>query len=461
MGATTTTIAGTMDLKLTWGELARACGGQLVRGSAEDPVSSLGIDSRKLGPDQAFWAVKGARTDGHDFLDSAKNAAGWVIQRGRVRIASAPPHLIEVPDTLKALQALAAFHRKRFDIPVAAVAGSNGKTSTKEMLRSIAAQSGAVCATQGNFNNQFGLPLSVLELLPSHRYGVFEMGESHAGDIDELTRIAQPTVGVLTNVGAAHLEFFGSLEGVFKCLIELVSASPETTRVAVNLDDAWLAGLEGSLGTRAITYGTHERASVRLLPSPNDRVELLVNRHKVSAKLGVAGKVHQRNACAAAAGAVGLGLGPDSIVKGIESFSPAPMRFEPKKHSSGAWLLVDAYNANPGSMRAGIDSFCDAYAGSRLVLVLGDMKELGPDSPSFHRELGEFIGGLGVAAVFLAGKDMAEAAAAVRKGSSTAVHHAEDPSQWLAKLRALLAPGTAVYFKASRAMQFEGIIGAL
>ena len=454
-------IEDIMELNLSWGELARACGGTLVRGSAEDRVASISIDTRRLEPGQVFWAVKGARTDGHEHIDSAGQAAGWVIERDRVRISAAPAHLVEVPDTLKALQALAAFHRRRFEIPVAAIAGSNGKTSTKEMLRSICSQAGPVCATPGNLNNQFGLPLSVLEMESAHRYAAFEMGESHPGDIDELTRIVQPTVGVLTNVEPAHLEFFGSLEGVFQCLTELIKASPAATRIAVNLDDTWLAGLEGSLGARAITYGVHERSAVRLMPSGPGTVELVINRHRVTAELTSPGNVHRRNACAAAAGAVGMGLGPEAIVKGIEAFKPAPMRFEPKKHSSGAWLVLDAYNANPGSMRAGIQSFCEAYPAARRILALGDMKELGPDSPRLHRELGEWIASQGVTAVFLAGKAMAEAAKAIQKSSRIEVYHAEEYAKWLPSLREMLGSDAAAYFKASRAMQFEGLIGAL
>lgn len=451
-----------MDLRLTWGELARACGGVLVRGVAEDPIACVSIDTRALAPGQAFWAVKGLRTDGHDHLDAAAEASGWVLQRGRMQVPLlAPPHLIEVPDTLRSLAALAAFHRRRFDIPVAAVAGSNGKTSTKEMLRCICAQAGAVCATEGNLNNQFGLPLSVLQLGPEHRYGVFELGESHPGDIEKLTRIAQPTVGILTNVAPAHLEFFETLGGVFRCLSELVAASAPATRVAVNLDDPWLAGLEGGLGRRAVTYGTHERARVRLLPpGPPGAVDFVVDRRRVTARLAVAGAIHRRNAAAAAAGAVALGLGAEAIAKGLEAFRPAPMRFEPRRHPSGACLLADAYNANPGSMRAGIESFCEAYPHCRKVLALGDMKELGPDSPRLHRELGEWLGGLDLAAVFLAGADTAETAAALRKAPFP-VRHGERWAEWAPSLRAMLGQDAAVYFKASRAMQFEDLVEAL
>ncbi|MBI4346785.1 MAG: UDP-N-acetylmuramoyl-tripeptide--D-alanyl-D-alanine ligase [Elusimicrobia bacterium] len=458
-------VVGTgMDLNLTWETLARGANGRLVRGSPADRVRALATDSRKAEPGTVFWALAGERYDAHDFLDARLAGAcdGWVIQRGkRANDGALPSHVIEVPDTLKALQALSAYHRSRFEIPVAAVAGSNGKTSTKEMLRSICSQAGPVCATQGNLNNQIGHPLSLLELTEAHRYGVFELGESHFGDIEELARLCRPTVGVLTNVGPAHLEFLGNLEGVFRCLSELVTASPADTVFAVNLDDPWLAALETQLGERAITYGRGERAAVQLRDSAAGVVELVVQRHKLTAALKTPGRVHQLNAAAAAAGALAMGLGPEEISKGLSAFSPAPMRFEPRRHESGAWLVVDAYNANPGSMRAGIESFLDAYQNCRRILVLGDMKELGPDTPRFHRELGEWIGGLPVEAVFLAGPDMRAAAEAAAGGIPRLVRHADDPKSWAGELRELLGPDAAAFFKASRAVALENVIEQL
>ncbi|MCX5788662.1 MAG: Mur ligase family protein [Elusimicrobia bacterium] len=171
-----------MDLNITWDALARACGGRLVRGEPGDRVRAISTDSRKLADGSVFWALSGKSFDAHDFLGArTASADGWVIQRGRKpKDGSQPAHIVEVLDTLKALQGLAAWHRQRFEIPVAAVAGSNGKTSTKEMLRSICAQAGAVCATRGNLNNQYGLPLSLLELNEHDRYAVFELGESHS-----------------------------------------------------------------------------------------------------------------------------------------------------------------------------------------------------------------------------------------------------------------------------------------
>lgn len=458
------TLSTGMDLNLTWEALARGSGGRLVRGDPDDRVKAVSTDSRALSPGSIFWALPGERFDAHDFLDSklAAAAAGWVVQRGKkAKDGSAPSHVVEVADTLKALQALAAFHRKRFELPIAAVVGSNGKTSTKEMLRSICDQAGTVCATQGNLNNQIGHPLSLLEVTEADRFAVFELGESHFGDIEELTRICQPTVGVLTNVGPAHLEFLGNLEGVFRCLTELVGASPKDTLFAVNLDDPWLAALETQLGERAITYGRGERAAVQLRDSAAGVVELVVQRHKLVAALKTPGRLHQLNAAAAAAGALGMGLGTDEIVKGLEAFTPAPMRFEPRRHASGAWLVVDAYNANPGSMKAGIESFLDAYQNCRRILVLGDMRELGPETPRFHRELGEWVGGLPVEAVFLAGPEMRAAAEAAAGGVPRLVRHADDPKAWLGELKGLLGPDAAVFFKASRAIALERVVEAL
>jgi len=451
-----------MNLDMNWGDLARASGGILVCGEPEAAVDSISIDSRTLSPRQAFWALRGRRTDGHQYLAQAGNAAGWVVERGRALPDAHPRHVVEVSDTLKALQALAASHRRRFDIPVAAITGSNGKTSTKDMLRSICALGGPVCATSGNLNNQFGTPLSVLELDSSHRYGVFEMGASHPGDIDELTRIVQPTVGILTNIAPAHLEYFGSIEGVFKTKAELISASGPETRIAINIDDPWLANLEAQLGARAVTFGTSERAQVRLLDEADGSFTLVILRHRVPVALSAPGRIHRLNAAAAAAGAVGLGISPAAIAEGLGRFKPSPMRFEARTHPSGTLLLVDAYNANPGSMRAAIQSFCDAYPRLKRVLVLGDMKELGPQSQAQHRELGEWISGLPVEAVYLAGADMAHAAQAIgKRNPAIQVVHGAQNAAWSGDLRRRLGAGTAIFFKASRAMEFERLIDSL
>ena len=445
-----------MKLAITWAQLAQACDGKLT-GAPEDRVDVVASDTRTLKPGQAFVALKGASFDAHDLLEKAAAASGWIVHAGAKLPAKRPAHLVEVDDTLKALQRLATWHRLRFDIPIAAVAGSNGKTTTKQMLRAICETQGLVCATEGNLNNQFGLPFSLLELGPDHHFGVFELGESKFGDIDELARILQPTVGVLTNVGPAHLEWLGDLEGVFRCLSELVKAAPKAL-VAVNLDDPYLARLAPMLHERALGYGRKAGAKVRL-----EDAHLAVDGKAVALE-GPAfdNRIQRVNAAAAAAGALGLGLGSEAIAKGLAAFKPAPMRFESRRHKSGATLVVDAYNANPGSMRAGIESFCEAHAKEKRILVLGDMKELGEMSPKLHRELVGWAASQPVDAVFVAGREMAEAARSLNGGKPRArLHGAVEPSQWLDALRAELGPGVAVYVKASRAMQFERVADSL
>ncbi|MBI3288865.1 MAG: UDP-N-acetylmuramoyl-tripeptide--D-alanyl-D-alanine ligase [Elusimicrobia bacterium] len=444
-----------MKLDLTWGELARACGGRLVDGDPSARVDALSTDTRTLRAGQAFWALAGERVDAHDLLDAAlaAKAAGWVVAAGRLPPGAArPPLLVEVPDTLKALQALAHFHRKRFDIPVVGVVGSNGKTTTKEMLRSIFAQVGPSCATPGNWNNEIGVPLSVLELLPEHRHAVFELAACRKGEIAELARIVQPTVGVLTNVGPDHLESFGTVETTFQTNSEILTALPEDGFAAINADDPWLAALETRLGSRAVTYGTGPRCRVII----EGKESLVIDRHRVPLKLRTFGAFSRYNAAAAAAAAWATGLAPDAIRSGLEAHAPAMMRQEPIAHPSGAALVLDAYNANPASMRASIEAFCEEYAARAKTLVLGDMKELGCESARFHRELGEWLARLDLKAVYLAGPEMTPAAQALAAASpGFAVTHALEAKDWGRAMKASLSAQDALLFKASRAMRLE------
>ncbi len=449
-----------MKLDLTWGELARAAGGRLTRGDAATPVDEIATDTRKLSSGQAFWALKGERVDAHDLLtpELASRCAGWVVAAGRAPSQGAPAHVVEVPDTLKALQALACHHRKRFDIPVAGIVGSNGKTTTKEMLKAICGRVGPVCATPGNWNNEIGVPLSVLELLPEHRYGVFELAACRKGEIDELARVAQPTVGLLTNVGPDHLESFGTVETTFQTNSEILPVLPEDGFAVINADDPWLAALETRLGSRAVTYGSGAGCRVRLEGADG----LIVDRHRLQVKLKAFGGYNRYNAAAAAAAAWAMGLKPDSIRAGLESWKPGMMRQEILPHAGGAALVLDAYNANPASMKASIEAFVEEYKGKAKILVLGDMKELGSGSPEFHRELGAWLATLDLKAVYLAGPEMKPAADALSAAKPRfPVEHGLDAKTWTEKIKSALSSKDAVLFKASRAMKLEELAKAL
>ncbi len=450
-----------MKLDLTWGELARAAGGRLTYGDASTVVNVIVTDTRALKTSDAFWALKGERIDAHDLLtpELAARCAGWIVAEGKGTPAGQrPAHVVEVPDTLKALQALAHFHRKRFDIPVAGIVGSNGKTTTKEMLKSICSGVGPVCATPGNWNNEIGVPLSVLELLPEHRYGVFELAACRKGEIEELARVVQPTVGVLTNIGPDHLESFGTIETTFQTNSEIVGVLPEDGAAVINADDPWLAALETRLGSRAVSYGVGGTCKVRI----EGKDGLIIDRHRLTVKLRAFGEFNRYNAAAAAGAAWAMGLSADAIRAGLEAHAPAMMRQEPLPHASGASLVLDAYNANPASMKASIEAFLEEFKSKAKTLVLGDMKELGPSSVQFHRELGDWLATLDLKAVYLAGPEMKPAADALAAAKPRfTVEHGLDAKAWTNKIKTALSPRDAVLFKASRAMRLEELAKAL
>ncbi len=450
-----------MKLDTTWEIMARAAGGRLILGSPTDRVDSVSTDTRSLKNDEAFWALKGPRYDAHSMLNEAlaERSSGWIIEQGKpYPKAAKPKHLIEVPDTLKALQAFAAHHRARFEIPVVGITGSNGKTTTKEMLKCILSPLGATCASPGNWNNQVGVPLSVLELTEEHRYAIFELADSHPGDIKEVARVAQPTLAVLTNLGRDHLEFYGSMEANFKTKSELIEALPADGKAVINSDDEWLSALEARLGARAITFGMNPRARVSFA----EKDELIVDRHKLKLSLRSLGKLSRYNAAAAAAAALALGISADKIREGLESYRPSNMRLQVMTHSTGSLIIMDAYNANPDSMRAAIEGFVDEYPIEEKVLVLGDMKELGIDSRLFHQQLAAWVATLPLRAVYLAGREMEAAYEVLKKAKPKfSFAHAETADGLRDKIRGELAPGRAVFLKASRAMRFETILESL
>lgn len=450
-----------MDLTLTWEEAAAACGGRLT-GPGLTPFARVSTDNRAAKPGDAFFALKGERFDAHKFLDAplAAVCSGWVVRRGAKLPDARPPVLLEVDDTREALAAVAGAWRSRFDIPVAGVTGSNGKTTVKQMAKAVLGARGPVCATAGNFNNEVGLPLSVLELRPEHRHAVFEMGASKKGDISWLARVAKPTAAVLTNVQPAHLEFFGDLETVFKTKSELLEALPPGAPAVLCADDENLRRHLPALGARAWTFGYSEDSRVRVLPGPEARLSF--EGAVLDLPAAVSGPLERLNAAAAAALGLSLGFGAAEVLSGLAAYEAAPLRFAERRHASGARLVVDAYNANPGSMRAGLDAFLAASPETARFAVLGDMKELGRESERLHASLGAWLAGKPLAGVWLAGPEMAPAAEALRAaGAAFPVAHADDPAALLPGIRARLGRGTALYVKGSRAMRLEDLAEAL
>ncbi|MGQ0644858.1 MAG: UDP-N-acetylmuramoyl-tripeptide--D-alanyl-D-alanine ligase [Elusimicrobiota bacterium] len=448
------------------GDLAAAAGGT-VRGDASTAVERLVVDSRDVRPGDCFVALKGARRDGHEF-------AAEVLKRGATAVmVSRPPeglppeaNCLVVPDTAAALAALGAESRRRFAGRVVGITGSNGKTTTKEMTARVLAAAGkSVLATRGNMNSQIGLPLMLMELEESHSHAVLEMGASEGGHIARLAELARPHVGVLTSIGEAHLEFFGSLQGVLKAKWELAESLPEDGWAVVNADDPLLAGRIGTLKCRVKTFGVDEGADVRaenVRPGPQASFDLAVAGERHSVRLPVAGVFNVRNALAAAAVAMIEGVPPGRAASALAEFSPPPLRMQARLRSDGAVFVLDAYNANPASMRASLESFCQSYPGRRLWAVLGSMLELGPAAEAEHAALGKFLAGLPVQGIFFVGAEGAwvEAGYAEAGGRATFIR-SDDRERLRAELSRASGPEAAVLFKASRSVKLEEIFEPL
>ncbi len=379
---------------LTAAEVEVATGGRVVSRSREARFASVSTDSRKARVGELFVALTGDRFDGHDFVDAAVAAGvtGVICERGRAS-ERADVVYIEVDDSLRALGDVAAFHRGRFQVPVVAITGSNGKTTTKEMLRAILAEhfaAGDVLATEGNFNNLIGLPLTLFGLERRHRVAVVEMGMNAPGEIARLTEIARPTVGLITCVAEAHLEGLGSIAGVARAKGELFAGLERSAVAVVNLDDSHVVEVAGGFTGRRLTYGEEGNVCARRVRTEEvDRCsfELSHGGDTAPVELPVGGRHNIANALGAAACGLALAVELETIAAGLTRFAPPPMRLSPERLANGVLVLNDAYNANPASLRAALATLEEARATRRFVVV-GDMRELGRDTADWHRRAG-------------------------------------------------------------------------
>ena len=437
---------------------------------------TVGTDTRVLSPQALFVALKGDRYDGHDFINQAvqKRAAGALIQKSGLRIEdrglSDRLPLLIVDDTKKSLGTLAAYWRNKFDMPLVALTGSNGKTTVKEMLASILREAcsaqtpvldpqSCVLATRGNLNNDIGVPLTLLELEAGHRYAVIEMGMNHAGEIRYLTRLAAPDVALINNAGAAHVEFLGSIEAVARAKGEIFEGLKPDGTAVINADDRH-AGLWRELagGRSVVDFGIEHRAAVSATYQLNwleSEIVLKTPQGVARALLKAPGLHNVRNALAASAAAVALKVPAPAIAKGLERFSGTRGRLQRKAGVRGAMLIDDTYNANPDSARAAIAVL--AQAPGKRLLVLGDMGELGPGAAEMHAEVGRRARESGVERLLTLGELSAHATRAFGAGA----RHFTRIDELLAEIENALAPDVAVLIKGSRFMRMERVVAAL
>ncbi len=438
-------------------EIALATKGQAIGVDVE--VNSVGIDSRAIKEGQLFVALKGENFDGHDYAkQSLHDGASAVLVSREV----ASPAVL-VKDTKLALGELSAYWRNKFVMPVVAITGSNGKTTVKEMLSAIlkvaAGDAEKVLATQGNLNNDIGLPLTMLKLNQQHQYAVLEMGMNHTGELSYLTSLAKPNVALVNNAGTAHIGELGSVEAIAKAKGEIFEGLAKDGMAIINADDvfadSWKKLAEKN---KQITFGLDAKADLTakyVLHASSSEVELLTPVGSVKFSLPAAGLHNVRNALAAASAALALNVALDDIAKGLSSFAGVKGRLQAKQGFAGAKLIDDTYNANPMSMKAAIDVL-KASPGQR-IFVMGDMGELGADAPKMHAEIGAYAKDAGIEKLFALGALTKNAVTAF--GSNAA--HFESVEILADAIKQSMGTEVTVLVKGSRSMKMERVVDAI
>ena len=453
---------------LTLRQLLEAVNGTLL-GDFDDldaQAVQVSTDSRNITPGCLFIPLEGERFDGHSFIQAALEAGAAGCLTARERESYLPGRFyIKVRSTQRALWELARYYKKLFPIPFIAVTGSVGKTTTKDMTAAVLGARFCVHKTEGNFNNDIGVPLTLLRLEAQHEVCVVELGMDHAGEIDNLARLVEPDMALITNIGDAHIENLGSRENIFKAKCEIFPHLKRDGLAVLNGDDPLLASLEGTLAQRTVFVGEGEGLDYTARDLSSDGAGHLFCRVKTprsqfEANIPALGSHMIYPTLMAAAVAEALGMAPDEIIRGIGAFLPTKMRMNIVRCKGDIVILNDAYNANPQSMRAAAAVLGDAQ-GRRKVAVVGDMKELGPGSEQFHRAVGGYFAQAGADRLIAVGdlaRFMAEGAKAAGLSQSDYFSTLDAAKNALSReLRA----GATILVKASRSMAFEKIVDYL
>ncbi len=443
-------------------EILEATNGKLLQGNESLKVSGISIDSRTLKQNELFIAIKGERFNGHSFIAQAlRKGAGAILfsdthflKDRRYSIS-----MIKVRDTVQALGDLAHYHRARFKIPVIAITGSNGKTTTKEMLSKILSKRFNVLHNPGTQNNHIGVPLTLLDLRTRHEFAVVEIGANHAGEIDRLSRIVRPTAAIITNIGPSHLEFFKSPKGVLRAKLELIRNLAKDAKLVINKDDRYLSRLNGAI-CKTVTFGINRLSDFQgeiVKQSENEILFLLNRRHYIA--LPALGRHNVYNALASIACARNFGISYNEIKDAFLSFQMPAMRMQ-RLNVNNIKIINDCYNSNPASLRCALDFLKNYSTQGKKILIFGDMLELGRSAKKFHLDAGKSIAKAKIDFLITVGslaKDIVSGAHLAGMPKQ-AVRFCRTSSQAAKFLRRLAEHGDVVLIKGSRAIKMENIV---
>jgi len=449
------------------GELIKAVGGKLLWGDSHKVFFGITTDSRKVEEGNLFIPLVGERFDGHDYIEQCFDAGARVCLTQKVIPEREDCSAVLVTDTAKALRDIAAWHRNKFNIPVVGITGSVGKTSTKDMVSCVVAKKYNVLKTQGNFNNEIGLPLTFFNLEEKHEAAVIEMGMSGFGEISRLTAIAQPQIAVITNIGVSHIEKLGSQQGILKAKLEILEGLKPDGLVVLNGDDPLLREQRGKLKYRTVFYGMEWSAdyfaeNYQSLGEEGSSFTITLDNKTYKIKVPVPGKHNVYNALAAIAVGIEMKIPMEIIVDGIAEYSPGSMRQNIISHK-GIKIINDAYNASPQSMEAAINVLEELSARTRGIAVLGDMLEMGSMAEELHYSVGNFIKDKKISYLITVGKDSKNITRAVSDSGNCTINlrHFENNTDALEYIISIVKQGDYILIKGSRGMKMEQIAEGL
>ena len=461
-------------LPWTTENLVEATRGELLCGDLQHRFTGVSIDSRSISAGDLFVAITGETYDGHAFIENIvdQGVRGFVVSRRKSDqwsvAAWKKKHLacIAVEDTTRALGDMAAFNRQRSQASVVAITGSNGKTTTRRMTTAVLERQFDILTAAGNFNNDIGLPLTLLGLSADHQWAVLELGTNHPGEIARLSDICTPDIGVLTNIGPAHLEGLGSLEGVMKEKGELIKRLGSGGKAILNADDPRVSQLASTTQAEVIFYGLSRQAAIRagnIIETGNTiSFELTFGGKSISINLNSPGRFMVSNALAAAAVGYQLGLSIETAKTGLETFDPVSGRMVIKRLADDINLIDDTYNANPDSMKAAFATLNKMRAGARGAVVIGDMLELGEQAKSLHRNVGAAAARSVIGRLYAYGEFTAEVLSGARDEGMQPTDIFEGTHDEIVEdLKVWLQPGDWLLVKGSRGMTMERVVRKL